>query len=102
MKYLVELEVPATMGEEMHRRGGPGAVPRPILERFKPECVYGMLGVRGVVFVAEPADPVAINALMEMTTEDLGCYPRLRPVIDGRDLPAHVKAVHAWIEEGAK
>jgi hypothetical protein len=92
MKYMVELSLTAQAGNEIEQRpGGPGPIVGRLLEEFKPEQVYMTLSERTIYMVCDLDTPAKTAALMITGANIGGQYPKLTPVIPGKDFGATVE-----------
>lgn len=98
MKFHIEVTAPADKGPEIDAAGGPGPVVAELMQRFRPEVMYGSADRRTLIFVADLEAELDIAILMSICASRLYAYPTMHPVVGIADLPDFVATVHDRID----
>jgi hypothetical protein len=98
MKYLVEVTASIERGNELDAAGGPGPILGYIVERFRPECLYGNPTRRQVFLIVDLPCEADAAELMYILTLEAGANPSFTPLINphqfGEALEQARKAPH--------
>ena len=81
MLYMVELHASMERGNEIDRKGGPDAVFQYIVERFKPQAIYGTPTRRQIFMVVELENEADTAELMYVLTWFAGTEPTFTPIM---------------------
>ena len=81
MKYLVEVHASIERGNAIDAQGGPAPLFAHIVERFKPEALYGNPARRQVFLVVDLATEAAVAELMYILTWATGTEPTFTPIM---------------------
>ncbi len=81
MLYMVEVQASMERGNEIDSKDGPGPVFAYIVERFKPQAIYGTPTRRQIFMVVELADETETAELMYVLTWFAGSEPKFTPIM---------------------
>ena len=81
MLYMVEVQASMERGNEIDSKDGPGPVFAYIVERFKPQAIYGTPTRRQIFMVVELADETETAELMYVLTWFSGAEPKFTPIM---------------------
>jgi hypothetical protein len=86
MRYMVHIEISPEAGNTLDfEEGGPGAILRYLVERFKPEMFY-VTTIRRALWMVMDLNETAMAELMLIVSKKFGSYPLCTPVIHGPDV----------------
>ena len=81
MLYMVQLTADIERANEIDSKGGPGPVFAYIVERFKPQAIYGTPTRRQIFMVVDLADETTTAELMYVLTWFAGAEPTFTPIM---------------------
>jgi hypothetical protein len=86
MRYMVYIEISPEAGNTLDfEEGGPGAILRYLVERFKPEMFY-VTTIRRALWMVMDLNENTMAELMLIVSKKFGSYPSCTPVIHGPDV----------------
>ena len=81
MKYLVEVTASIERGNAIDAQGGPAPFFAHVVERFKPEAIYGNPTRRQVFLIVDLPTEADVAELMYLWTWASGTEPRFIPIM---------------------
>jgi hypothetical protein len=82
MLYLVRADADIRRANTIDAGDGPGPVFQKIVDRFKPEAVYGTPSRRSVIMVVNLETPAQMAELMYVLTWFTGSEPSFTPIMN--------------------
>ena len=81
MQYLVQLRAAMQQANKIDAADGPGPTFGKIVDRFRPEAIYGSPDHRSLIMIVDLDTPVQIAELMYLLTWFTGSEPTFTPVM---------------------
>jgi hypothetical protein len=82
MLYIVQANADMKRANTIDAGDGPGPVFQKIVERFKPEAIYGTPSRRSVIMVVNLETPAQMAELMYVVTWFTGAEPTFTPIMN--------------------